>query len=401
MKFLELSELKKLAYVVPHAKAFKNVPGGHVTHIAGVINGFASFLEDITLYADVGAITFSYKFPCSLEIEERDLSSISNLYRLASSVRAIVLSDANSLVLVRKHALFVFFLHLLIPRKSKRAAHLSIEVNGLFFDFTKKGRSKFLHQASTLGHKFFLEMFDSIYVVNDDLKQRLCSGVFAISPDNVFAIHNGGPDPDKIEHSNSPELSTDEGCKKVQLFFYGILQPYNDFDLVFDAVEKWNSGQEIKLELNIIGFGPMETYIEHRAACDPCINFHGKMHLDDFAEFVSNDTSTPYKYALVPFKYDNGSKSLSPIKAFEYMCVGLPIIKSNNCLENIVRDGENGFEYRKSSIEDFLAVIDRVSQLSYATYSKLVMETNIESKKNTWDVRMREFANQLTNQTVR
>jgi len=99
----------RLIYVIPQARFFSGIPGGQVTHAAGILNGFAKIFKSIDLYSDVGSKEFDFRFPSIVKHHNRKLSSVFERVRLAKEVMRLARTE-NSLILIRKEPIFMLLL---------------------------------------------------------------------------------------------------------------------------------------------------------------------------------------------------------------------------------------------------------------------------------------------------
>ena len=85
-------------------------------------------------------------------------------------------------------------------------------------------------------------------------------------------------------------------------------------------------------------------------------------------------------------------KSMSPLKLFEYLASGKPLLASNlPAFENILKDEVNAFLFMPESIESLRRTIHKVLSLSSQQLNLIKEHQIATASKYTWDNRVKEI----------
>ncbi|GGC71305.1 glycosyl transferase [Pedobacter quisquiliarum] len=124
------------------------------------------------------------------------------------------------------------------------------------------------------------------------------------------------------------------------------------------------------------GFVPEELYKLQN------VRFLGTISHQDVEQMISS-----FDVAIIPFKKDDVSKTIFPIKLFEYLSAGKPVVATDFN------------EDLKDYTEDCVAYCRTATNFSYALNDMLQKDSEAEkqrrrqlAQKNTWEVRASQFA---------
>lgn len=342
-----------------------------MTHAIGVVNGLEENGNEVEILAEEGVLNFTGRINTSVKIRTlKALSKLDHFYFLTK--RSYI--HSFDVFLYRKTIFsfvwIIWFRLLFFNRKFKIVS----EVNGFVFDYNQKFKNKKRLIAFTeLLHKLLLRYDDLVYVVNEDLKNKLITGVCALPSEKVIVVHNGGPQP-AIESSNTMKSSP------INLVFFGILADYNELDLCIDAIHNHDN-----VNLHIIGFGPQLEYLKTKAGNHSNVLFYGAKTFEEFGNIIRDMQGL--RIGLIPMNLGNEKSSLSPIKAFDYMSFGLPLIYSNICLTDIVKSGTEGLSYIAGDIQSLKRTIQEISDPETYLHLKKCVISNY--RHHTWGARMK------------
>lgn len=373
--------MKKINYVLPDGNFFDQL-SGRVSHAKGIIDGLADNDIEVNVFSEARAeqyIEHSEKVKLHSEEGGDDLP----LYKRLIFTRDLIkkgLAFPTRPVLIRK-TIFSLFYFLIVGVFNKNAKRLYWEVNGLSGE-GYKGRAFYhlIYLTILLLHKVVLRKSGGVYVVNQQLKDSLCAGFYALSKDHVCVITNGGPKPQK-------NVATDDENKNINFIFFGVLQKYNDFELLINSFKNFTRNKGGQYSLFIIGNGVKKQIIKN--LCDDVKNIHvlDPMSYDELSEseFSINGVG------LIPLVDNFTSSILSPIKLFDYMSLGMPVIASDAV-------NFNGYEIDEKCIFKYKAG-DNVSLIS--CFEQLVAQNgNLKNLReaarrnaheNSWTVKMKEL----------
>lgn len=333
-------------------------------------NGLHDNGNDVTIVAEEGVRNFKMRIYDDIKLHCLPPLKFSSHFRFLFNRTRIKDCD---IFLYRKTIFsllwIILFRILFLNRKFKIVS----EVNGFVFDYSQKFKSKtWLHDFTVLLHKLVLRFDDLIYVVNEDLSDKLTSGVFPVRKDKVIAIHNGGPKSFPIQIENA-DVSI------FNLVFFGILADYNELDLCIEAISSYRDKN-----IHIIGFGDQLQSLKEEAVNMDNVFFYGAKTFEQFGQLLNSLNGITA--GVIPMNLGNSKSSLSPIKAFDYMSFGLPIIFSNICLEGVINPGVEGESYKVGDLNSLRNSIKKVSDPPH--YMKLRSNVLQNYHNHTWTARM-------------
>jgi glycosyltransferase involved in cell wall biosynthesis len=163
--------------------------------------------------------------------------------------------------------------------------------------------------------------------------------------------------------------------KKPILGFLGTIQYWIDFDLIRFIAFK-NPGW------SIVMIGPIGRLAEiEKIKSLPNVYLLGRKPYQEVPNYVK-----AFDVCLNPYKIDEVSKSCSPLKLYEYLASGKPIVSVDmpeaRKFKNLI---EIGLDY-----EDFLEKIQKVLDCLPEDKAKIEMRIR-EAEKHSWDSRFLEL----------
>jgi alpha-maltose-1-phosphate synthase len=135
-----------------------------------------------------------------------------------------------------------------------------------------------------------------------------------------------------------------------------VFQYYYDFGFVLEAFRRV---MEVRpcVELHLYGDGQQLASVRAQAAGLPNTYFHGRY---DLGELLGRGAVGPDWVLLLPYRA--AATFHSPIKLFEYMALGRPILGSAlGQIPDIIEDGQNGSVYDPDRIDD---LVERMKRLA-------------------------------------
>ena len=368
----------KITYYIPHSSFFSESPYGRVTHAIGIVNGFVENDWEVEVIAESGILNFTDRIDSRVKITPIKPYSYFEHIKLLGRCNKLV--NGSEYFLYRKTVFGLFWIMIFRLLTILRKFDILSEVNGFIFDYNQTFKDrKVLIALSELLHKVILRFDDYIYVVNEDIKSILSKGFMGVKSDKILAIHNGGPKPNYIDFDQ-------KNFNEIHFVFFGILADYNELDLFIDSIAPHSN-----MHLDIVGFGPEEDRLKQKSIDNQNITFYGKRTFQEFVDLV-NSWTTPV-VGIVPMNMGNKLGSLSPIKAFDYMSLGMPILYSDSCLGDVLISGVHGLCYETGKIKSLESAIGQISKKeNYMIYVNNVKEEYI---KHTWKSRMKELINVL------
>lgn len=206
-----------------------------------------------------------------------------------------------------------------------------------------------------------------------------------LNPETYFV-----PNAADIEHSQKaldPDLKVADiiaGIVKPVIGYFGNIERRMDFDMLKVVTE-------LNPDKNFVFVGPQgKIYIPDWFFNTPNIILTGRMPYEAMPSILKG-----FDVALLPFKKDEVSRTIFPLKLFEYLGAGKPVVATD--FNDDLRDfTEDTVTYCRTA-EEFSAAINAALQQGEAMIPKrLAVAAN-----NTWARRGDEFSEILYNQLER
>lgn len=164
--------------------------------------------------------------------------------------------------------------------------------------------------------------------------------------------------------------------------YYGAMASWMDYDLLSYLADKRK-----QYEIILFGVKYDETLDKAKITQKENVNFLGTVDYDILKNYANK-----FNVCIIPFLVNNITSATSPVKLFEYMALGKPIVTTdmNECRK-----------YQSVLIshnkEEFVKNIDKAIQMeknkkSYEQYFKVLER---EAKNNTWENKSKEIIIQL------
>ena len=362
----------KVSYVSLEKNVLLDRLGGY-SHILGVIEGLSKGF-DVSLWSyAVGSVNVD-----SERVISKEIPSKSYYWEIVKEF----ISDRNSIGFVfRKTLLGMYCVAVAIIFKRMRGDKQKyfMEFNGISGDY-RLGWGK---QVFLLINVLPLFVFDGIYCVNEGIRQRLI-GTRLVSKDKVFTCLNGGG---KIiaqyEDVERHRVSGDA----VNLFYYGADRDFYHLDELVGVIGEFNSNgkNEVKIVLHLIGPGMNRFDAENVVS-------YGERDIYQFGDIV--DQVEGMAWGVIPLNRLKGGEDIEPIKTFDYMRLGLPILHSQYCLRGFDVDLTKTICYEKSAVgvSRALSRLSMLDKTSYLDYVKAVLKSY---PRYTWEERLLILFNRL------
>lgn len=329
----------RVLYLIPGASFFKEKWGGRTAHVMGVVEGLTS-IAVLSVFGGKGV-----KDLLGSQVVSKEFTRIvvpRQLFML------FYVGRQYDVLIVRKTFVFMV-LTLLFPRSFRR--RIVWEVNGLS-NWGAVISNSFFEKLIYLIHRGVLNSSRAIYVITPTLKDKLIG--IGLSHSKIIVVPNGIP-------SNSLK-STWVAKSAYSLLFFGVLRQYNDWSLLNEILSKNSS-----LNLDVFGYHLGNDHLELDFQKENIFN-HGKSAPKDIIEYIKSSSSN--FIGLVPMKDVEDSRLGSPIKLYDYISFGIPVIVSSatyldDMLQNSplieVYDTRGGVNSLKTSIE---CMVERLNSFS-------------------------------------
>jgi glycosyltransferase involved in cell wall biosynthesis len=161
------------------------------------------------------------------------------------------------------------------------------------------------------------------------------------------------------------------------LVFVGSLKPWHGIEFLLRAHAEGALGD---VALWVVGDGPMREHVEAAVAADPArIRFEGPVRHEAVAAILRASDA-----ALAPY-LDSAPDYFCPLKAFEAMCVGVPLLAAAvPAITHLENYGSRIHLFEPGSARSLGKAWERCRQ---STDSR-----GIDAQAHTWDARVRELS---------
>lgn len=204
--------------------------------------------------------------------------------------------------------------------------------------------------------RWILSRADAVVAVSEPLREYAIS--LGAQPERIHVLPNG-VDPELFHPDGATHLedSRDPGGGPV-LGFVGGLRPWHGVEVLpalLDRLAERYPG----IRLVIVGDGPLRGELERDArerGLERSIVFTGALPHEEIPALIRR-----FDVALAPYPRPKHDFYFSPLKVFEYMACGAPVVAAGlGQIPDIVRDGETGLLYPPDEPGALLAACERL-----------------------------------------
>jgi glycosyltransferase involved in cell wall biosynthesis len=369
--------MKKIIYVCAKSYYFTEGYCGRVIHAKGIVEGLLANGCDVEIVSGLGISKY---------LEEHDQLTRTTIGEKRTNILEEVLWRKKLLkylknnidkfdLLILRYAFSNPLLTFRISRLCKsNNCHSVIEVNSLGTDY--KNKIKLFRRFIKRFEIYVLSYFDTIYVVSEEEKRRIEEISSAL---NIVVIPNA---------THNRFLASESESDKIRFVYLGRLNHYYNFDEVLFSFKEVANDLSKTIELIIFGYGQNDVSLRVNAAKDSNIKMMGKYDNNTITNLVNRDTDI----FLLPSKRGSSAEITSPLKLFEYLVLGAPILASNvGQITDIIQHKENGYIYEAGNISDLADKMRYLIDHKEERKDVGLKAHNEAIKKHTWENRMKKL----------
>ena len=214
-----------------------------------------------------------------------------------------------------------------------------------------------LGELAAKAEEWVLKRADAVLAVSAPLADHAAS--LGVPAEKIHIVPNGVDPRLFLPGPSEPATRSRWGLDGAPLLgFVGGLRPWHGVESlppIFEALTRRHEG----LQLVIVGDGPLRgslaEEISKRGLASRTI-FTGSLRQEEVPQLLREMT-----VALAPYPRLEHPFYFSPLKLFEYMACGVPVVASAvGQIASVVREGETGLLCPPGDLESFVAACDRL-----------------------------------------
>lgn len=362
-----------ISYFITKYNFFHGDRGGQISHAIGIIQGFKENSVNIKFYGPINDYINNNRL---------DYYGVFTFHFLI--YKTFLTHDfTNNYLLIRKNIENLILLTLANFLPLFKRKKILVELNGFTFErYSNNYFGWWIHQFFVLVHKLILRRFGLIYVVSNKLKSDLTQGVIALDLDKVLVIPNGA--------SSKKSVPLIKQTSKTCFVFYGVFQKYNNYEILVASFSLLQKEYKGKCELHIIGFGIEKNYVQKLIKNVEGVFLHDPCSIHELARkpLLSNKC-----IGLIPLRANVTVKYLSPVKLFDYISLGFPVLISDQFEDDNFIPSFELFakKYNSDSLQDLYVKMESYVNQSMNEYYNTYTEDKINKfcRNNSWKARMK------------
>ncbi len=349
--------------------AFNSV-GSHVTLVAGRCGS-----QDDEINANIVKVRTDQRYTNSFPLEGREKTR-------AREQHSLLLSDAIKTRLIELHGEnpfdFIYERYCLFSTAGVRAARTLdipsiVEVNSpLLLEQQRYRKLEFAAEALAVEKEVFANA-DALAAISDEVRDYIEA---RNAPKNRTYVLTNGVDITRFRPAAVLRHAS-QAKKQFTVGFVGSLKPWHGIEVLLKAfrmVEQKNKN----VHLLIAGDGPLRQWIKgfvSGAGIEEKVTMTGWVSYRQLPALIRSMSVTVAPYPELPDFY------FSPLKLYEYLAVGKPVIASDvGQIKRIVTDGDNGLLIKPG---DAAALARRIEYL--ANDSNICEELGARARESVLD----------------
>jgi len=228
-----------------------------------------------------------------------------------------------------------------------------IEKNGIMEDeFRSRGFSKIVIKLLRLAEEINFRLSDKIICVTEGIKREIVRR-YRINKGKLVVIPNGA----NIElfrpldkHECRRKLGLEENAFYVG--FVGSFAPWQGLDILIEAAKQVKEQGYCQIKYILVGSGERESILRESVQeydLEQEILFSGRVAYEQVVYYIN-----ACDIAIAPFtKERNSIIGVSPLKVYEYLACGRPVIVSRvGWVKEVIEEGKCGYLFEPGDAEE-------------------------------------------------
>jgi glycosyltransferase involved in cell wall biosynthesis len=228
-----------------------------------------------------------------------------------------------------------------------------IEKNGIIEDeFRMRGFSEIVIKILRLAEEINFRLSDKIICVTEGIKREIVRR-YKVNEGKLVVIPNGA----NIElfrpldkHECRRKLGLEEGA--FYIGFVGSFAPWQGLDILIEAAKQVKKQGYFQIKYILVGSGERESIIRKSVreyGLEQEILFSGRVAYGQVVYYINACDIT-----VAPFtKERNSIIGVSPLKLFEYLACGRPVIASRvDGVKEVIEEGKCGYLFEPGNAEE-------------------------------------------------
>lgn len=381
--------MKHIIYILPKADYFTKGMRGSVSHAIGVATGFAKTGSRVTVISGPDPDGLLRGAHPNIEYYAIDFES-SGLFggarwmkrMFARADDLINKAQEDTVVLVR----YGISNGLEIARFMDQYTPLvwGFEVNS-FSTHYNTWKIRLFRWVIRKNERLSFQKARFLYVISSRLRDDL--SFYGIPQGKVVVCPNAGPDP------LSDMVCESRDQTKVRFAYLGVFQRYYDLPNLVRSFYQMSAEFHETAELHMFGDGEQFQQCRSEASESSNIFFHGRYELSHLLSEHKIDRQT---ILILPLSERFNASFVSPIKLFEYMAMGLPILASSTGqIPEILKHRETAYLYKPGSTE---SLKNGLQWMMDNPQERRIMAEKVKAEyadNHTWQTRMAGFKKEI------
>ena len=377
-----MNKIKNAFYLIPYPRFFSqhNNVGGHIAHAYGITSTLATQGYEVRVIMEESThlMEGTRIIPEIVKLEKN--TTVQRIFwgkKLVDRVGELAALENPEFCYVRYSVGFQNWLPGL--KRALGNIPLILEVNSF-------GSQR--HKWMSLFEGSFLNAADLLVVISDPVYKSIYK-LWGKKLSDKSIVVNNGVDPSRF--SKWKDNCRNEFGSPIKLGYTGLIESWYGLDDVARGFIKANEKSDRELELHIYGDGPYKAEMEKNYSDYKPIIIHGAKPFNDMPEIIGS--------LDILINSDSKEKSYtSPIKMYEYMASGRPILSARSSQSEMQLDqGRLGWFYDMGDPDSFCESVIRLINTGDQITAKTLPARKYVEENHSWENRVNYILHHIEN----